>query len=155
MLLKRACRWTLLVAVLFVILSNLARFAGVPFTQTLIICALVSLAAAVVLAAVWGLLHRWKWISESPWDEPRSIELSDFGAPRPLPPITEPAPVPTQSKLDSAAPPAPAAAFFGSGNNEGHPPVGDFGVHGGTVSLDRGECQPPVIVTWTVSKPRP
>jgi hypothetical protein len=154
-LLKRACRWTLRVAVLFVFLASLARFAQLPLTQTLIICALVSLAAAVVLTAVWGLLHRWKWISESPWDEPRSTELSNFGAPRPLPPITEPAPVPTQPKLDSAAPPVAAAASFGSGNNEGHSPVGNFGLHGGTVSLDRGECQPPVVVTWTVSKAGP
>jgi hypothetical protein len=106
-LLKRVFSWIWRVTILLVVLAGLARYAQLPFNQTLVVCALVILAAVIVLSVLTTLLHRWKLISQSPWDEaPGSAGLSDFGFSEPLPPITEPAPMATTSKRDSAAPPA-------------------------------------------------
>lgn len=107
MSLKRAFLWIWRVAISLAILAGLARFARLPFNQTLVVCAVATLAVVMALSLLTTLLHRWKLISESPWDEaPSGGGLSDFGFSEPLPPITEPAPITTTSKLDSATPPA-------------------------------------------------
>jgi hypothetical protein len=106
--LKRAFSWIWRVTILLAILAGLARYARLPFNETLVACALVILAVVIVLSVLTTLLHRWKLISQSPWDEAPSSSagLSDFGLSEPLPPITEPASMATTSKRDSAAPPA-------------------------------------------------
>jgi hypothetical protein len=108
MSLKRVFTWIWRATISSVIVAGLARYARLPFNQTLVVYAFATMAAVIVLSVLTTLLHRWKLISESPWDEaPSSAGVSDFGVLEPLPPITEPAQIATSSKPDAAAPPAP------------------------------------------------
>jgi hypothetical protein len=88
---KNIWLWTQRAAMAVFLLAFLARLARLPFAPTLMICGVASFAAVFLVGLLVKLLHRWKWISELPWDDKPSPVIDPVLAGRP--PIAEPAPI--------------------------------------------------------------